>query len=147
MNFLTIKTSISITEIYFFNYQNYVFSPTTEIMYFFQPLKPCKFSIHQSYTFRNHQNYAFLPQTRKHVSTVHTAHSIFFSNLPALSALLIPPRKMFMNHSNEYWYIGSIFAMSATQKNRIWVFTATGMYWLLVMSISFSVCSATNTFA
>ena len=52
-----------------------------------------------------------------------------------------------MNHSREYWYIGSMLAMSATQKNRICVFTATGIYLLLTSSISFSVCSATTTLA
>lgn len=66
---------------------------------------------------------------------------------PALSALVMELRKIVVNHSNEYWYIGSIFDRSDTQKNSIWVFTATGKYKLLIVSISFSVCSAIATFA
>ena len=52
--------------------------------------------------------------------------------LPALSACDIPPRKMVTNHSREYWYIGSILPISDTQKKRICVITATGIYWDLV---------------
>ena len=66
---------------------------------------------------------------------------------PALSALAMPPRKMEMNHSSEYWYMGSMLARSATQKNRICVLMATGMYRLRVSSMSFSVCSAMITLA
>lgn len=69
------------------------------------------------------------------------------TNLPACSAFRIPFKKMLMNQSSEYWYIGSIIARSYVQKNRICVRTATGMYWLRVTSMSFSVCSATITFA
>ena len=47
-----------------------------------------------------------------------------------------------MNHSREYWYMGSMLARLVTQKKRICVFTATGMYLLRVVSISCSVCSA-----
>ena len=47
-----------------------------------------------------------------------------------------------MNHSREYWYMGSMLARLVTQKKRICVFTATGMYLLRVVSISRSVCSA-----
>ena len=71
----------------------------------------------------------------------------FCQNLPALSALAIPPRNILMNHSREYWYMGSMLARSATQKKRIWVLTATGMYRLRVTSISLSVCSAITTLA
>ena len=66
--------------------------------------------------------------------------------IPDLSALAMPWRKMVMNHSSEYWYIGSMLDRSDTQKNRIWVLTATGMYWLRVTSMSRSVCSAICTF-
>ena len=52
-----------------------------------------------------------------------------------------------MNHSSEYWYIGSMLARSVVQKKSICVLTATGMYLLLVASMSFSVCSAICTLA
>ena len=65
-------------------------------------------------------------------------------NIPDFSALAILLRNIVMNHSREYWYIGSILAKSVTQKKRICVLTATGIYLLLVMSISCSVCSATD---
>ena len=66
--------------------------------------------------------------------------------IPDFSALAMPLRKIVMNHSSEYWYIGSILERSETQKNRIWVLTATGMNWLRVTSMSLSVCSAIRTF-
>jgi len=66
--------------------------------------------------------------------------------VPDLSACAMPLRKMLMNHSSEYWYIGSMLDRSETQKKSIWVLTATGMYWLRVTSISLSVCSAICTF-
>ena len=52
-----------------------------------------------------------------------------------------------MNHSREYWYIGSILERPVVQKNSSWVLVATGMYLLLVESISSSVCSASATLA
>ena len=52
-----------------------------------------------------------------------------------------------MNHSREYWYMGSMLERSVVQKNRSCVRTATGMYLLRVVSISCSVCSASNTLA
>ena len=52
-----------------------------------------------------------------------------------------------MNHSREYWYMGSMLARSVVQKNRSCVRVATGMYLLRVSSISSSVCSASATFA
>lgn len=67
--------------------------------------------------------------------------------LPALSELAMPERKMLRNHSREYWYMGSTLARSDTQKKRIWVRTATGMYSMRVRSMSFSVCSAILTLA
>lgn len=67
--------------------------------------------------------------------------------LPALSELAMPERKMLRNHSREYWYMGSTLARSDTQKKRIWVRTATGMYSIRVRSMSFSVCSAILTLA
>lgn len=67
--------------------------------------------------------------------------------LPALSELAMPERKMLRNHSREYWYMGSMLARSDTQKKRIWVRMATGMYSMRVMSMSFSVCSAILTLA
>ena len=69
------------------------------------------------------------------------------SGLPALSELAMPERKMLRNHSREYWYMGSTLARSDTQKKRIWVRTATGMYSMRVRSMSFSVCSAILTLA
>ena len=66
---------------------------------------------------------------------------------PARSAFAMPFKNIVMNHSSEYWYIGSMLARSATQKNRICVFTATGTYKLLVSSMSFSVSSAMVTLA
>jgi hypothetical protein len=76
-------------------------------------------------------------------------HSIHLSvlELPALSELAMPERKMLRNHSREYWYMGSTLARSDTQKKRIWVRTATGMYSMRVRSMSFSVCSAILTLA
>lgn len=67
--------------------------------------------------------------------------------LPALSELAMPERKILRNHSREYWYMGSTLARSDTQKKRIWVRTATGMYSMRVRSMSFSVCSAILTLA
>lgn len=67
--------------------------------------------------------------------------------LPARSELAMPERKMLRNHSREYWYMGSTLARSDTQKKRIWVRTATGMYSMRVRSMSFSVCSAILTLA
>lgn len=69
------------------------------------------------------------------------------TELPALSELAMPERKMLRNHSREYWYMGSTLARSDTQKKRIWVRTATGMYSMRVRSMSFSVCSAILTLA
>ena len=66
---------------------------------------------------------------------------------PDCSALCMLPRKMEMNHSREYWYMGSMLARSVVQKKRICVRTATGMYRLRVASMSFSVCSADATLA
>ena len=68
------------------------------------------------------------------------------SIVPDFSALAMPWRKMVMNHSSEYWYMGSMLERSETQKNKICVLTATGMYWLRVTSMSLSVCSAICTF-
>ena len=47
-----------------------------------------------------------------------------------------------MNQVSEYWYIGSMFAMSEMQKNRMDEWMATGLYPLRVSSISFSVAVA-----
>lgn len=66
-------------------------------------------------------------------------------DLPALSELAMPERKILRNHSREYWYMGSTLARSDTQKKRIWVRTATGMYSMRVRSMSFSVFSAILT--
>ena len=52
-----------------------------------------------------------------------------------------------MNHSREYWYMGSMLERSVVQKKRSCVRTATGMYSLRVASISRSVCSASTTLA
>ena len=52
---------------------------------------------------------------------------------------------MLMNHSREYWYMGSMLERSVVQKKRSCVRTATGMYSLRVTSISRSVCSASTT--
>lgn len=65
--------------------------------------------------------------------------------VPDLSALAMPAINIEINHSNEYWYIGSIIAKSATQKNNICVFLDTGIYKDLVSSISASVVSAIAT--
>jgi len=46
----------------------------------------------------------------------------------ALSELMIELRKIDRNHSSEYWYMGSMLERSDTQKKRICVLTATGMY-------------------
>ena len=66
---------------------------------------------------------------------------------PDFSALAMEERNMDMNHSREYWYMGSMLARPVVQKNSSWVRVATGMYLLLVLSISLSVCSASDTFA
>ncbi|RNA15348.1 hypothetical protein BpHYR1_010791 [Brachionus plicatilis] len=55
-------------------------------------------------------------------------------------------KNILVNHSSEYWYIGSMLAKSLTQKNNICVLMATGTYSLRVASMSFSVCSDTTTF-
>jgi len=70
-----------------------------------------------------------------------------FSHSPDFSALAIALRKMVMNHSREYWYMGSMLERSVVQKKRSCVRTATGMYSLRVASISRSVCSASTTLA
>ena len=54
---------------------------------------------------------------------------------------------MAMNHSREYWYMGSMLDRSVVQKNRSCVRVATGMYLLRVLSISSSVASASATLA
>ena len=54
---------------------------------------------------------------------------------------------MLMNHSREYWYMGSMLERSVVQKKRSCVRTTTGMYSLWVTSISRSVCSASTTLA
>ena len=54
-------------------------------------------------------------------------------------------RKMLMNHSREYWYMGSMLERSVVQKKRSCVRVATGMYLLRVLSISSSVFSASAT--
>ena len=52
-----------------------------------------------------------------------------------------------MNQVNEYWYMGSMLARSLTQKNITVEWTATGLYPILVSSITFSVSLATCCFA
>ena len=52
-----------------------------------------------------------------------------------------------MNHSREYWYMGSMLERSVVQKKRSCVRTAIGMYSLRVTSISHSVCSVSTTLA
>ena len=54
---------------------------------------------------------------------------------------------MVMNHSKEYWYMGSMLERSVVQKKRSCVRLATGIYLLRVWSISNSVFSASATFA
>lgn len=65
--------------------------------------------------------------------------------LPALSELVMPAMKIPRNHSREYWYMGSTFDSSATQKKSIRVCTATGTYTTCVALMFFSVCSAAIT--
>ena len=52
------------------------------------------------------------------------------------------PMKRLMYHVREYWYIGSMLARSAMQKNRMDEWTAMGVYPIRVSSIFFSVSSA-----
>ena len=59
----------------------------------------------------------------------------------------MPLMKMLRNHSRQYWYMGSTLDRSDTQKNRIWVRTATGTYSCRVASMSRSVSSAIVTLA
>lgn len=47
-----------------------------------------------------------------------------------------------INHGSEYWYIGSMLAKSAMEKNRTDECCAIGLYPSLVSSIFFSVTSA-----
>lgn len=47
-----------------------------------------------------------------------------------------------MNHANEYWYIGSMLARSAIEKNSTVEWIAIGLYRIRVSSIFASVCSA-----
>ena len=49
-----------------------------------------------------------------------------------------------INHGSEYWYIGSMLARSAMEKNRTEECCAIGLYPILVSSIFFSVTSATS---
>lgn len=74
-------------------------------------------------------------------------HVFLLQSSPALSAEAMELRKMVMNHSNEYWYMGSMLERSVVQKKRSCVRLATGMYLLRVWSISSSVFSASATLA
>lgn len=47
-----------------------------------------------------------------------------------------------MNHGSEYWYMGSMLAKSAMEKNNTEECCAIGLYPSLVSSIFFSVTSA-----
>ena len=44
---------------------------------------------------------------------------LLYGHPPKVSALAMLLRKMVMNHSREYWYMGSMLARSVTQKKRI----------------------------
>ena len=52
------------------------------------------------------------------------------------------PMKRLMYQVREYWYMGSMLARSAMQKNRMEEWTAIGVYPMRVSSIFFSVSSA-----
>ena len=84
---------------------------------------------------------------KKHLKTIYNSNIPRLYSTPDGSAEAMELRKMAMNHSREYWYMGSMLDRSVVQKNRSCVRVATGMYLLRVLSISSSVASASATLA
>lgn len=73
--------------------------------------------------------------------------SYLICNSSDFSELSMDMTKRLMNHVREYWYIGSILARSAIEKNRMDEWIEIGRYSMRVASIFFSVSSATACFS
>mmetsp|Transcript_19245 Transcript_19245/g.73653 ORF Transcript_19245/g.73653 Transcript_19245/m.73653 type:complete len:540 (-) Transcript_19245:5059-6678(-) len=80
----------------------------------------------RSLSFSKSERQTFSYSTKVNVSL--SDWTTAFMSVESVSALSMARRKRSVNHSREYWYMGSTLARSAMQKNRMDARLATGRY-------------------